>query len=465
MKQKFLSLVAIITASFAASGAWAAIVVLPNLINAANSPYVCSSVDTYIINGKVVVADGGLLQIEAGTVLKANKILPNTAASAILVSRGGVIEALGSNTSPVVFTSNEATPSMGDWGGIVILGRASNNRITNPAIEGIDGTSLPAGTDFNYGPIPAISAPGVPAVGIDNESSGILNYVRIEYAGAAISANNELNALTMGSVGNGTEIDFVQSLHGGDDAFEWFGGTVNAKHLVAVGTDDDDFDFDFGYSGKLQFIVSLRKPEKPAYSSDPNGIESDNNNDGGAFTGTPRTLPKIANATIIGLVDSLSAGVSDPLPGVSRRLLRGNTWRRNSGLDMRNSIMMGFNTGIDFLNGASGSFVHNVVSAFRTIGGTALDATNLQFQAGNPAGANYLAGMEGFANFGIELVDPFNGAGSPDFRPSFSSPTAIKTGANWTGVTDPFFQQVTYRGAFPANTNWARVWCKFTDWQ
>lgn len=460
MKKNFLKIAVFVLSSFTASKSMAqATITLPTVIDASNSPYLCEAANTYIINGKVVVKDGGVLQIEAGTLLKANKILPNTNASAILISRGGQIEANGTNTNPIVFTSNQPTPSSGDWGGIVILGRAPNNRTTNPAIEGIDGssTNLPAGTDFNYGPVPA-AVGGVPSPGLPDESSGFMTYCRIEYAGAAISPANELNGLTLGSVGRGTELDFIQVMYGADDAFEFFGGTVNAKHLVALAPDDDAFDFDFGYSGNLQFCVSLLKPEKPGYSSDPNGIESDNEGTGTA-NATPRTSPKISNMTVIGFIDSLTAGTT---PGVGKRVLNGARWRRQSSYTVRNSIFMGFNTGVLFETALSqgdvNNFQYNVVHGFKvTDGGAAIPATNLE-----------LFGNEDFSNLGIELANPFVVGAAPDFRPTFDSPDEIKTGANFTGFTGTpsnFFQTVTYRGAFPANTNWARIWTKWTDFQ
>lgn len=458
MKKNFLRFAVSCFTVLAASGSFAQpVITLPAKIDASNSPYLCEAANTYIINGKVVVADGGVLQIEAGTVLKANKILPNTAASALLISRGGTIEAVGSNTNPIVFTSNESVPSSGDWGGIVILGRAPNNRTTNPVIEGIDGTTLPAGTDFNYGPVPA-TVGGVPSPGLPDESSGVMTYCRIEYAGAAISAANELNGLTLGSVGRGTELDFIQVIYGADDAFEFFGGTVNAKHLVALAPDDDCFDFDFGYSGNLQFCVSLLKPEKPTYSSDPNGIESDNEGTGTA-NATPRTSPKISNMTVIGFVDSLTAGST---PGVGKKVLNGARWRRQSSYTVRNSIFMGYNTGVLFetalTQGDVNNFQYNVVHGFKTVdGGASIPATNLE-----------IIGNEDFSNLGIELANPFVVGAAPDFRPTFDSPADIKTGANFTGFTGTpasFFQVVPYRGAFPANTNWARIWTKWTDFQ
>ncbi len=461
MKKNFFHVAAILLSAILVTESRAqAIIPLPNKIDGTNSPYVCTSNNTYIINGKVVVADGGVLQIEEGTVLKANKILPNSQSSALLVSRGGTIEAGGTNTRPVVFTSNQTVPSSGDWGGIVILGRAPNNRQVNPQIEGIDATTLPAGTDFNYGPVPA-TVGGVPSPGLPAESSGFLTYVRIEYAGAAISANNELNGLTLGSVGRGTELDFIQVMYGADDAFEFFGGTVNAKHLIALAPDDDAFDFDFGYRGNIQYAISLLKPEKPTYSSDPNGIESDNEGTG-AENASPRTQPLISNMTVIGLADSTTASEFLAAPA-SKRLLNGARFRRQSSFNVRNSIFMGFPTGVRFESGltqgdAASLFNYNVVHGFRTTDrDAAINATNLE-----------ILGNVDFSNTGIELVDPFNDAGSPDFRPSFASPTEIKTGANFSGfVGTPsnFFQQVTYRGAFAPNTNWARIWAKFTDFQ
>ncbi|MEJ7737049.1 MAG: hypothetical protein WKF97_06450 [Chitinophagaceae bacterium] len=269
--------------------------------------------------------------------------------------------------------------------------------------------------------------------------------MRIEYAGASVSANNELNSLTCGGVGRGTLIDFVQATYGADDAFEFFGGTVNAKHLIALAPDDDAFDFDFGYGGNIQYAVSVLSPTKATYSSDPNGIESDNNGTGAVSA--PRTNAVISNMTVIGFEDLTTAN--------AKNILNGARFRRASSYTVRNSIYMGYRVGVTLESATTmadvANFQFNIVHGFNSVavGGT-LPATNNQF-----------VGDVDFSNANVDLTDPFNPT-APDFRPTPSSPAA--TGANFTGFTGTpasFFQTTTYRGAFTLTTNWAATWSRF----
>jgi hypothetical protein len=437
MKKKFLTFVAFAAAFFTVKSSYAQ-TTLPGIIS---TDFTCVAGETYIIDGKVYVNGGATLFIEEGVTLKGVKKATPELASALVITRTGRIEATGSAENPIVFTSNEpvATRQSGDWGGVVILGSAPLNRV-DQTIEGINLPTVPPGVDINYGG-------GGAGLGNPNENKGIMNYVRIEYAGAAVSPNNELNGLTMGGVGRGTFIDFVEVLAGADDAFEWFGGTVNCKHLIAVAPDDDAFDFDFGFTGNIQFAISVLRNEKPTYSSDPNGIESDNNGTGALDN--PRTNPTISNMTVIGFEDSTTAGV------LGKRSLNGARWRRATSLTVRNSIFMGFPTGVAFESAATQAdaarFANNIVHGFRVVSsGVALPATNTG-----------ILGEVGFSNETIDLVDPFN-LTFPDFRPSLASPAAA--GASFTGfVGTPanFFQVTTYRGAFSTGTNWNATWSRF----
>jgi hypothetical protein len=223
----------------------------------------------YTLKGNVFVPSGVTLTIEPGTVIVGDKATKG----ALIIERGAKIMAEGTADEPIVFTSSAApgNRNYGDWGGLVILGKAVNNKGTDVSIEGITASNkgLYGGND-------------------DADNSGVLQYVRIEFAGIALSTDNELNGLTLGSVGSGTTIDHIQVSYSGDDSFEWFGGTVNATHLVAYRGWDDDFDTDYGYRGKVQFAVSFRDPNQ-ADKSGSNGLESDNNGTGGAET--PKTAP------------------------------------------------------------------------------------------------------------------------------------------------------------------------------
>jgi hypothetical protein len=442
MKMKMIRLALLSIAILTGAQSFAqTIITLPNLID---EDFVCTSDNIYLINGKVYVRNGATLFIDEGTRIRGVKKTTPAEASALIITRSGRIEATGTNTSPIVFTSNEAVPQTGDWGGIVILGSASLNR-ADTTIEGIDLPSLPAGVDVGYGG-------GGAGLGNDNEDKGVLNFVRIEYAGANVSDANELNGLTMGGVGRGTVLDFIEVLYGRDDSFEWFGGTVNAKHLISLAPDDDNFDFDFGYRGNIQFAISILSPNRLAYSSDPNGIESDNNQFGTSLA--PRTNAVISNMTIIGLEDSTTASEFLPAPG-SKRILNGARFRRASSYTMRNSVIMGYPVGVRFESSATqadvAQFQYNIVHGFRVVDRDAsINATNTE-----------ILGDVDFSNATVDLTDPFNPT-APDFRPTPSSPAA--SGANFTGLTGTpgtFFQITTYRGAFDLRTNWAATWSRF----
>lgn len=280
---------------------------------------------TYILAGKMWIDNGGKLVVPAGTTV-AGRFNSNPAlASALIVTRGGKLEATGTSTCPVIFTSETdvltGSAQPGDWGGVVLLGRAPVN-VANPSIEGIEPPTVPAGIDFQYG-------------GDDPcDNSGILTYTRIQYAGAAIDPDNELNALTLGGVGSGTTLEHIETYYGADDGFEFFGGTVNAKYLLAVGNNDDQFDFDQGYQGRIQYGVSILDPDG-VYSANSNGIECDNGPTN-ASTSTPLTKPVLSNFTIIGVPGCSGTG----------SILNGAHFRRNTSFAVYNSIVAGYGTGI-----------------------------------------------------------------------------------------------------------------------
>ena len=223
--------------------------------------------DVYTLKGYVYVTEGATLTFEAGSVIKSDI----TEKGALIIERGAKLIADGKANNPIVFTSGKPAGQRapGDWGGIIMLGKAPTNRPLDPA------PTIEGGVGRQYG-------------GTDpNDESGILRYVRIEYAGIAAEPGSEINGLTLGGVGSGTIIENIQVSFGNDDAYEFFGGTVNAKNLVALATADDDFDFDFGYTGKIQFAYSVRKPDFVDAGDAGNGIEA--NNDGPGSTAIPIT--------------------------------------------------------------------------------------------------------------------------------------------------------------------------------
>jgi len=305
-----------------------ATITLPEVISVNTT---LSAANTYILDGKVWVKNGATLTIPAGTRIEGLYKANAADASALIVTKTGRLVAKGTQATPIIFTSSltglpggRTNRLPGDWGGIVILGNGITNQPATTQIEGV--TSFPTGgtiDDTYYGG------------STEAHNGGLLNYVRIEFAGALVSANRELNSLTLGGCGSQTALRYIMASYGADDAFEFFGGTVNPKFLIANAQNDDGFDFDFGYRGNFQFGVSVRNP---AYTvADANGIECDNDATGSAAT--PTTRPELSNLTIIGRCSGALTGT-----------LNGARFRRGTDLRMRNSIIMGYTTGIVFEN-------------------------------------------------------------------------------------------------------------------
>jgi hypothetical protein len=241
-----------------------------------NTTTTLTSDKVWTLKGYVYVTDGAKLIIQPGTTI----ISDIAEKGALCIERGAQIIAEGTAAKPIIFTSGKNTGerSPGDWGGIVILGRAKTNRSSEPTIEG--GIGRPYGGTN------------------DADNSGVLKYVRIEYAGIAALPNSEINALTLGAVGSGTVIEHVQTVYANDDAFEFFGGTVSPKNIYAFATADDDFDFDFGYTGTVTNGIAKRDPQFVDNGDAGNGVECDN--DGTGSSAQPFTHPKLLNMILIG---------------------------------------------------------------------------------------------------------------------------------------------------------------------
>lgn len=270
------------------------------------------SLNKYLLEGFVYVESGATLTIEPGTIIKGDKATKAT----LIVKPGGKIIAEGTATKPIVFTSNQPKGSRnyGDWGGLILLGKAPVNK-TPATIEG-ENISTFGGTDAA-------------------DNSGILKYVRLEFGGIAFETDKEINGLTMGGVGSGTVIDYVQVSFNGDDAFEWFGGNVNAKHLISFKNLDDDLDTDWGYSGKVQYAYIFRDPKvaDQCSCSDSNGFESDN--DASGSDASPQTNASFANVSVI-----MGEGTPNAKFRSAFRI------RRNSAISIYNTLVVGgFNKG------------------------------------------------------------------------------------------------------------------------
>jgi hypothetical protein len=292
--------------------------------------------DVNYLSGLVYVTKGVTVTIQEGAKVMGKA---GTDVAALVICRGAKLVAKGTADKPIVFTSASANPQSGDWGGIVLLGTATVNQSflwKGTTYKGL--TSVEGGVNdatVGYG----LAGSGDPdfLTGNDADNSGILQYVRIEYAGYAYQPDNELNSLTMAGVGNGTTIDHIQVTYAKDDAYEWFGGTVNCKYLIAYKTQDDDFDTDFGYSGNVQFGIALRD-SAIADISNSEAFESDNDGNGADFT--PKTTAVFSNMTAIG-------PRINPVYGKGNTLFyAGAQIRRNSGISIQNSIIAGWPRGI-----------------------------------------------------------------------------------------------------------------------
>lgn len=275
---------------------------------------------TYTIKGFVHVANGATLTINPGTVIRGDFA---TLGSSLFVLRGARINAVGTATNPIVFTSSQpvGTRSPGDWGGLVIVGNGIINR-TGATVE-VEGTNTVAGTTpgTNY---QVVYSGGT----LNTDDSGDLSYVRVEYAGYAPSLNNELNSFTFAAVGSGTSLSYLQVMAGLDDSYEFFGGAVSGDHLVSYEAGDDHFDMSEGFVGRLQYLIALQStqltPRNGAGSvaSDPQGIENDGCSGTGCTSGfdtTPLTAPVVANFTLVGTNTTASAGSSGGFGMMIRR--------------------------------------------------------------------------------------------------------------------------------------------------
>lgn len=434
-------------------------------LTAANSNWTAGNI--YVLQGFVLVPSGVTLNIQAGTVIRgaAKEADPSGAlkGGTLIVQAGGKINAVGTASAPIVFTSNKAAGSRtyGDWGGVVVIGRATYN--------------LPSATTFEGG-IPGT----IGNANVDTDNSGTLQYVRIEFGGIALTAGSEINGLTMYGVGSGTVIDHVQVSYSGDDSYEWFGGTVNAKYLIALRGFDDDWDTDWGFTGKVQYALSLRDPNVADQSAS-NGFESDNLPGTGIPTGlTPGTLvlnnglpltaPVFANVSNFAFNTTPS---NSPAAGGSGPYQSGMHLRRNTNISIFNTLIYGYPEGLR-LEGLTTTYANVTANTLQLRGivmanvgipssTTAIrgagDITNDQAQAffNTAAYGNQVIAV---ANVGTLLLNAANfNLTAPNFLPGTGSP--LLTGAIWDGKgADAFFTKETFKGAF-GTTNWTAGWANF----
>lgn len=387
-----------------------------------------TSNNVYKLSGIVYVNDGVTLTIQPGTVIRGDETVAN---SSLFVARGAKLIAIGTPCSPIVFTSNKAigARAKGDWGGVVLLGKAKNNQGTNVQIEG---TSAGESRNFFGGTD-------------DNDNSGTLKYVRIEFPGYVFAPNNEINGLTFGSVGKGTTVDYVQVSFSNDDSFEWFGGIVSCKHLVAYRGLDDDFDTDFGFSGTVQYCLGIKDPaisDDPAVSTS-EGFESDNDAAGDALT--PKTAAKFYNVTQIGAF-RCSGNTGPAVQPSAVGFRRGIRMRRNTELKIFNSILMNNWRGIVIdaptLATAQAAFQNNIVAADFTTVWTGVYA-GASLYAEDAATNTYIASGSNtqISTNACSLLTNAWTFTNPDFRPNTAfagSPatTGINTGTDLTAIIE-----------------------------
>jgi hypothetical protein len=405
----------------------------------------------------------GTLTIEPGTLIIGDRLTKGT----LIVQRGSKIIANGTVDKPIVMTSerNPGEKEAGDWGGLVILGKAPNNLpddAKNRELEGGYG-GFHGGTDAA-------------------DNSGSLKYVRVEYAGIPVNPNQEINSFTFGSVGNATFIDYVQATYGLDDSFEWFGGTVNAKHLIAYRGLDDDFDVDNGYSGYVQYAVGIRGTTQ-ADQSGSNGFEVDN--DAAGSSNMPFTAGTFANVSIIGAKGKAETSINI-------QFQNGAQLRRNNKLKIYNTLITGYPNGVYIdsqkgsakVNAENGDIVlENVVLAgvegwgnngwgqgFATnprgfaVSDVEQNATLTPILIGTQKPSEWFAALKGnkiLANTSkTGLSTTLWGTGTPTFT---LTPGATESliGVALPTTLPAFFDKTDFVGAFKDNTDWTKTWAEF----
>lgn len=382
----------------------------------------------YTVVGFYFVQPGSKLIIPAGTRIEGDF----QTKGAIITVRGtstrssGQIIAQGTASEPVLFTSNkpEGQRARADWGGIVLNGLAD---INFPGKIGVG-----EGGTGSYGWGNVLAAPK------NNDTSGTLRYVRIEYGGTKVTPDNEINGLTLNGVGNGTTLEYVQAHMIADDGFEFFGGTVNGRYLVSSGNDDDQFDMDNGYSGHLQFLFGIEDPNLGN-----RGFEVDNDANGSG--NTPYTSATISNMTLVGA--GRPKANDDPNDGMYLR--------RNCRLKIYNAIVTNFGRYGITIDGDSCK--NNVLNGDLFVKNSIIKADSGTFflTKGSSEQTNSV-----IATWNLQTaVDP-GLAGI-----NFDAPNPIPGAAAMVGALDPttldqWFVSANYIGAF-STTNWAQGWTNF----
>jgi hypothetical protein len=405
--------------------------------------------DTYILTGFTYVMSNSVLNIEAGTVIQGVAGSGSTSEAAndfgcLFVCQGGRLNALGTANSPIIFTSDadDVTdpgdlpfPTRGLWGGIVLFGNA---RINNPAwttnnvsydiYEGLPDlsvTNTTPGSPFN-GQVDYLHRFGGSN---DDDSSGVMRYVSVRHGGKKLTTNKEINGWSLGGVGRGTTLEYLEAYCIADDGFEFFGGSVNTKHLVSAFNDDDLFDTDEGYNGKNQFWFGIQEPSAKDNGSEQNGQPEPN--DIYVTNAVPVANYVVRNATLIGA--GTDSGANNAL-----------RFRRGNQASWINSVFTQFG-GIRVLISDDGvstpTVVNNVWFGFGQTAGDDYGSIYVPAES-NPVADPLLRGVSRTADRGL---DPTVLPASPVFTAAGATPA------------DGFWSQVNYAGAFNQE-NWMQDW-------
>jgi hypothetical protein len=437
-----------------------------------NADTVLRKQNTYILKGLVYMVGNHTMTVEAGTTVKGS--FSGSDVAALIITRGSKLVAVGTAAEPIIFTSASPNPQSGDWGGIVLCGKAPINTSFTTSTGTINGLfQIEGGIDNANGDGLAGSGDAVAPSPVADDNSGILQYVRIEFAGYAFQPDKEINSLTLAAVGSGTTIDHVQVVYAKDDAYEWFGGTVNCKYLIAYKTQDDDFDTDNGFSGKVQFGLIIRD-SLIADISNSEAFESDNNASG--TTVTPKTTAIFSNITAIGPRATLT--------NVGSALFRGAAHiRRNTGISIFNSIIMGWPRGIEIDATTGTSTMLNIEDSTIRLRNITLAGNTVNTRFVGTVG-NTITTDAAFATWytsayynndiltncsDAKLIQPFNYS-APDPTPFAGSNgnQKILTGGGFTDAkftNDTFFDKtVVFRGGIAPAGELASWWKGWTKW-
>ena len=350
---------------------------------------------TYNLSGGVHVKEPATLTIEEGVKINCIHASESGATAYLLVEPGAKINAIGTASSPIVFTSD--VHERGAWGGIIINGKAPIN------VSG--GTAISECGDVTYGG------------DIANDNSGVLKYIRLEYTGYQITSEKEHNGFSFNGVGSGTTIEYLQVYKGSDDGFEWFGGTVNAKHLVSTGCGDDCFDWTFGWAGKGQFFIAAQDAD-----AGDAGFESDNSEN--AHDANPFSNPTISNVTLVGKGTSRGLRLRRGTKGKFFNFIVNNfdkatqieddqtiTNLNDGSLDIDYSVFLNCASGFAYSTGATELFENS----------------------------------ENIFTSGVSLTDTYYGS---------------KAGGKDLSTEDSWFTSTDYIGAVKADNDWTAGWTK-----